>query len=107
MERLNSIANELSNMEYERGQYFREHDDPQVPGFTIIEAEDGEYRLAERWDRPNGESRWTVYWIDSEQLQSRINDELCEPVGSLTDRQFEQVCQNTDERVLQKSLATA
>lgn len=87
-------------MEYDTKTFFREHDDNRVSGFTIIEVGDGTYRMAEKWERPLKEPVWTSYWIPEEQLNDRLDKDLCEPVGQLSDEQFEAVCRNTDERAL-------
>lgn len=88
-------------MEYDRRQYFREHDDESVKGFTVIETDQTEgYRVAEKWQRDNESNKWISYWVSEEKLADRVADSLCEPAATLTDEQFERVCENVDARVL-------
>lgn len=79
-------------MEFEQRDYFRENADPTVPGFTVVwvDSENG-YRIVEKWNRSDGDARWTAYWLDPDELQSRLSDNKCEHVGKLSDDQFDQV----------------
>lgn len=81
----------MSDMEYDSGDYFREHADEEVRGFTILSAETGTYELGERWERPDDDPLWHKYSVSEEQLLDRVEDGACEKVGSLTDDQFERV----------------
>lgn len=87
-------------MKYDIQSYFKEIADNEVTGFTIIERRNGQYRLAEKWSRPDGDAIWQTYWIPESQLVDRTEAGLCERVGELTEEQFQQVCQETDERAL-------
>lgn len=90
-------------MKYEQGLFFRENDDPDVGGFTIIEIGNDEYRLGEKWER-NGESdKWVSYWVPASHLDDRISTEQCERVGNLSDEQLESVCDRTDPRALESA----
>lgn len=72
--------------------YYREHADPEVKGFTIIERTGENLRVAERWHRPDGEKRWTNYWITVEKLEDRIENEQCEKAGRVTEEQLSKIC---------------
>lgn len=89
-------------MQFDRKQYISELADPTVNGMTIIELdEEGQkYRIAEKWQRKDG-SRWETYWIEEAELLERIESDKAEPVGMLSDTQFEKVCQLSDERALE------
>ncbi len=87
-------------MEYDIKSFFKEHDDDEVQGFAIIETGDGSYRIAEKWNRPDGGESWVSYWVPEAQLLARVREGQCEKVGNLTDDQYEKVCHNTDERAL-------
>lgn len=88
-------------MDYDRRQYFRDHTDPTVNGLTIIETDESEgYRIAEKWDRSDEAPTWVTYWIPASKLDQRAAEGKVEPVGKLSDEQFEQVCQLSDERAL-------
>lgn len=89
-------------MSFERRQFFREYDDPTVSGFTIIDTGEESYRIAEKWNRSDGEPVWTTYWITESKLEDRIESDGCEPVGNLTDDQFQRVCQNLDATVAER-----
>lgn len=87
-------------MEYNRKQYLSDNTDPTVKGLTIIETDSTEgYRIAEKWNRSDG-STWVTYWIPAETLEQRATEGKVEPVGELSDKQFEQVCKLSDERAL-------
>lgn len=88
-------------MEHDRKTFFREHDDPEVNGFVVIEVGRDQYRIAEKWLRSDDDPTWVSYWVPAAQLQSRLRDGLCEKAGKLSDEQFEAVCENTDERALE------
>lgn len=83
-------------MNYNARTYFteREHDD--VKGFTVLKAEDGDYHIAEKWLKEDGDDRWLDYWVPESDLMDRVDDGLCEAKGSLTDEQFEAVCREVD-----------
>ena len=86
-------------MEYEPQQFFKEHEHDEVTGFTIIEAKDGKYHIAEKWlaadadaDSPSASEKWMDYWVPESDLLPRVEREECEPAAMLTDEQFEGVC---------------
>ena len=85
-------------MEHSIRTYFKEHDADDVKGFTVLETKNGRYHIAEKWlaGGNNGEDRWIDYWISSSDLERRIEEGKCEPVGSLNDEQFAGVCSNVD-----------
>lgn len=91
-------------MKYDVGTFFKEHADPTVPGFTIIEVDesDRQYRVAEKWEKTEG-SKWLAYWLDESKLHDRVDTEKVEEMGSVNDDQFEAICQRTDSRVLAKA----
>jgi len=86
-------------MEYEIRTYFAEHEESQVKGFTIIDAEDGSYNIAEKWNKEDGGSQWLSYTIPEDRLLARVEQELCEPKAKLTDEQFVQVCEHIASKV--------
>lgn len=79
-------------MEYEPKQFFSEEEHDDVKGFTVLEAEDGRYHIAEKWLKDDGEDRWLDYWIPQDDLLKRVDSGDCEPAATLTDEQFEGVC---------------
>ena len=87
-------------MKHEIGTYFAENGDPTVPGFTIIEHGDGQYRIAEKWKRGDGPDTWVTYWIDTAVLAERTRQGTCTEKGTVSDEQFEAICQKTDKRAL-------
>lgn len=87
----------------EQKNYFREHEEDSVKGFTVIESTESRVRLAEKWNSPDRGSRWLAYWVSRDKLAERIERDLCEKAGSLSDEQFEQVCELTDARALGES----
>jgi hypothetical protein len=89
-------------MEYDTRTYFKEHDAEDVKGFTILEAKNAKYHIAEKWLAldERTEDKWLDYWITEDDLASRVSDEKCEPVGTLSDDQFEGVCKKSDSRAL-------
>ena len=88
-------------MRFNRKTYFAENGDPTVPGFTIIECGDGQYRIAEKWYRNNG-STWVTYWIEDTELHERVDRDVCEPKGQVSDEQFEKICERADPRALEQ-----
>lgn len=103
-------AAHYTNMEHETGTYFREHEQTDVKGFTIIgtvESSD-EYHIAEKWianadeddsgeaSSPPENDSWVAYHIPAASLQDRISTDKCEPVGTLSDEQFAAVCEKVD-----------
>lgn len=86
-------------MEYEPQTYFTEHEYDDVKGFSVLSAEDGEYHIAEKWLRSGEEQDdvWLDYWVPESDLMDRIADDLCEAKASLTDEQYEQVCQKVGQ----------
>lgn len=80
-------------MEYERKTYFKEHDYDNVKGFTILETKDGRYHVGEKWLKEEGDDRWIDYWISEDELLARVEEDACEPLGTLSDGQYEAVCE--------------
>lgn len=84
-------------MDYDRKQYFQEHDDPTVSGFTVIDTDPDEgYRVAEQWQRTHG-NQWVAYWVSEDKLSERVAEGQCEAIGEVTDEQFEKICQRVEE----------
>lgn len=85
-------------MEHDTRTYFDESEEESVKGFTIIDTNEDseEYHIAEKWVKPEGEDRWMQYWIPEAQLLSRVEADKCEPVATLSDEQFEKVCEMID-----------
>jgi len=80
-------------MEHEPKTYFTENEQDDVKGFTVLDANDGEYHIAEKWLKSGEEPDvWMDYWIPEAQLLKRAESGDCEPVAELSDEQFEQVC---------------
>lgn len=86
-------------MEFQTKDFFKEHDDTEVNGFTIIEVAEEQVRIAEKWERSKSPT-WTVYWIPKNRLESRCEAGACEKKGQVNDNQYEAICQKTDERAL-------
>jgi nucleoside-triphosphatase THEP1 len=79
-------------MRYTIPTYFEEREEDSVEGFTIIDTDENEgYHIAEKWCRESDEV-WMQYWVPAEELERRAREEACAPVTSLTDEQFEKVC---------------
>lgn len=95
-------------MEHSIRTYFKEHDADDVKGFTVLEASDGKYHIAEKWlaGGTNGQDRWLDYWISATDLERRIEQGKCEPVGSLNDEQFAGVCSNVDHNAVNAEVPT-
>lgn len=85
-------------MEYQTRTYFTENESDDVKGFTIIDVneESGQYHIAEKWAREDAENKWLQYWIPEAQLLTRVNDGKCEAKASLSDEQYEKVCEMVD-----------
>lgn len=86
--------------DHDTKEFFTELADNEVTGFVIIETGRGQYRLAEKWKRADDEPKWVTYWVPAHQLESRLEDGLCEKKGTVSDEQFEAVCKKTDQRAL-------
>jgi len=86
-------------MEYESGTYFTENEFDDVKGFTVLKADSGEYHIAEKWLASNasgddsGEDKWMDYWVPESDLLDRVESGDCDPKGTLTDDQFNAVCE--------------
>ena len=84
-------------MEYEAKTYFAEEEYDDVKGFTVLEAKDGEYHIAEKWlasqndDENASNDTWIDYWIPESDLLDRVEDGHCNPKGKLTDEQYDGV----------------
>jgi len=79
-------------MEYEPRQFFSENEHDEVKGFTILQAKDGKYHIAEKWLKEDGDDQWMDYWVPESDLLPRVEREECEPAATLSDEQFEGVC---------------
>lgn len=85
-------------MEYEPRQYFKEHECESIKGFTVLEAKNGRYHIAEKWlasedpESSRETDKWMNYWVPESDFLSRVEADKCEPVGKLTDEQYEGVC---------------
>jgi hypothetical protein len=73
-------------------QYFTENEYDDVKGFTVLTASDGEYHIAEKWLKPDGDDVWLDYWVPASDLDVRVDKGHCEPKAKLTTGQFEAVC---------------
>lgn len=85
-------------MEFDTRAFFVEHEEPTVSGFMVIESSQtgpgyGEpsYRIAEKWDRPDGDTTWTAYWIPEATLLARIERGECEYAKQASESQYEGV----------------
>lgn len=94
-------------MEYDSQTYFTENEQDDVKGFTILKATDDEYHIGEKWLKEDGEGTWVQYWVQAAQLNTRVKDGACEPVGSLSDEQFAQVCERVGFYVEESAEAIA
>lgn len=92
-------------MEYDERTYFDEKEYDDVKGFTVIEAKDGRYHIAEKWLKEEGEDTWIDYWIPEGDLLGRVEGDKCEPKGQLTDDQFEAVCKMVGWRYDEQEVA--
>jgi|APHM01.1.fsa_nt_gi hypothetical protein len=83
-------------MEHDKQTYFTENEYDDVKGFTILAAGEGEYHIAEKWLKDDGDDVWLDYWVPESDLLERATEGLCEAKAKLTDEQFEAVCQKVD-----------
>jgi len=84
-------------MEYEQKQFFKENEYDDVKGFTVLDASDGKYHIAEKWlDADHDE--WMDYWVPEGDLLARVESGDCEPTAMLTAEQFEAVCKKAGRR---------
>jgi hypothetical protein len=81
-------------MEYDTRTYFEENGADDVKGFTIIgqDADTEEYHIAEKWVRDSAEDTWVDYYIPEAQLLSRVRDGDCKAKATLSEEQYETVC---------------
>jgi hypothetical protein len=84
-------------MKYESRQFFKEHEHDDVKGFTVLQAKDGKYHIAEKWlassdSEADREDKWMNYWVPESDLLPRVESGDCEPAATLSDDQFEGVC---------------
>ena len=96
-------------MSHETGTYFREHEQDDVKGFTIIgqvESAD-EYHIAEKWQKEEAADSWVAYHIPAASLANRVSTDKCEPVGTLSDEQFAAVCEKVDHDEVTPEKVTA
>lgn len=84
-------------MKFDLKTYFTEHEEDNVKGFTIIGkvVEDNEYYIAEKWSK-DGDTKWADYYITEEALLARIEDKKCEKKATLTDDQYDAVCDKVE-----------
>lgn len=80
-------------MEYEERTYFVENDYDDVKGFTLLEADSGQYHVGEKWLKDEGDDVWISYWIPESDLVGRVEDGAATEKGKLTDEQFSRVCE--------------
>ena len=87
-------------MEYEPQQFFSENEHDEVKGFTVLEAKNGKYHIAEKWLKSDEskEDTWMDYWISESDLLPRIEREECEPKAMLSEEQFAGVCRKVGWR---------
>jgi hypothetical protein len=83
-------------MDHQPRTYFTENEYDDVKGFTVLKVESGDYHIAEKWLKENGDDCWLDYWVSESDLSDRVDDGLCEPKGKLTDAQFQEVCREVD-----------
>jgi len=81
-------------MQYDTRTYFEENGADDVKGFTIIGRDDDteEYHIAEKWVRDSAENTWVDYYIPEAQLLSRVRDGDCKAKATLSEEQYETVC---------------
>jgi len=87
-------------MEYEQKQFFTENEMDDVKGFTILQAKNEQYHIAEKWlsATEDGEDKWLDYWIPEGDLLARVVDGDCEPSTTVSDQQFEKICKRVGQR---------
>lgn len=84
-------------MEYNTRDYFKEHADPLVKGFTIVDTDPSEgYQIAELFRRNGSENRWIQYWIQEETLIDRVVGGHCEKTGRVSEEKFTTIKSNFD-----------
>lgn len=83
-----------TQMEYQQATFFKEHEQDDVKGFTVLNTNDDHdtYHIGEKWLKSDGPDVWMDYHIQESDLLERVEADHCEPVGHLTDEQFEAVC---------------
>jgi len=88
-------------MEYSQATYFTENEYDYTKGFTILDADDGIYHIAEKWlasedeDATPQDNTWISYQVSERDLLDRIEEGHCEKKGELTDEQFAAVCEKS------------
>jgi hypothetical protein len=80
-------------MEYEAKTYFTENEYDTVSGFTIIDASDGRYHIAEKWEKDDGEDSWLSYGVPESDFTERVERGACEKKARLSDEQYAAVCE--------------
>lgn len=85
-------------MEFNKRAFFAEKAETNVQGFIVIETSEsgpgyGEpsYRMAEKWNRADGDSMWVTYWIPAETLNARIERGDCAYAKDVSETQFKGV----------------
>lgn len=87
-------------MKFDTRTYFRENSYDDVRGFVVIESQGDRRRIAEKWLREDEGDRWVSYWVNITQLETRLDKDAIERVGSISAEQFNQVVDSLgDERV--------
>lgn len=98
-------------MDYDPKAFFHENEYEYVNSFIIIEADDGRYRIAEKWraseddEHTKSEDVWMDYHVSESDLLTRIEDGHCSHEGHISDEQYAAVCRkigesDTAERVI-------
>ena len=76
--------------------YYTENEYDDVKGFTILDAKDDHLHIAGKWLRSGDEEdRWLDYNIPRSQLAERLDKDLAEHRGTISQEQYEAVCRAT------------
>lgn len=87
-------------MKFQTGAFFSELEDASVKGFAIVavassggpisDHSGAAYRIAEKWQRSevDGGPVWHTYWMDEQQLLTRVNEGKCKKAKTLSDKQL-------------------
>jgi hypothetical protein len=85
-------------MKFDTKTYFREKAYDDVRGFVIIETQGDRRCIAEKWLREEEGDKWVSYWVNIAQLETRLDKNAIERVGSISDEQFNQVLDSLGEQ---------
>lgn len=80
---------------YDQRTYFKEHEQDDVKGFIILSVDEGGYFVGEKWLRSEQDDLWESYHVGEAQLANRVRADKCEPVGQISQEQFEKVLKLT------------